>query len=65
MTATVITYRTRSAVRDCAKALGISLDRIDALSKVVDGGAERNRLPTGAVWRGSIQIPKSESDSSI
>jgi error-prone DNA polymerase len=37
MTATVITYRTRSAVRDCAKALGISLDRIDALSKIVDG----------------------------
>jgi error-prone DNA polymerase len=37
MTATVITYRTRSAVRDCGKALGISLDRIDALSKVVDG----------------------------
>lgn len=37
MTATVITYRTRSAVRDCGKALGISMDRIDALSKIVDG----------------------------
>lgn len=36
MTATVITYRTKSAVRDCARALGISLDRIDALSKLVD-----------------------------
>ncbi len=37
MTATVITYRIRSAVRDVGKALGISLDRIDALSKIVDG----------------------------
>ena len=37
MTATVITYRIRSAVRDCGKALGVSLDRIDALSKLVDG----------------------------
>ncbi|MFN3189440.1 MAG: error-prone DNA polymerase [Aureliella sp.] len=36
MTATVITYRTKSAVRDCARALGISLDQIDALSKLVD-----------------------------
>ena len=37
MTAAIVTYRTRSAVRECGKALGISLDRIDALSKVVDG----------------------------
>lgn len=37
MTAAVTTYRTRSAVRDCGKALGISLDRIDALTKIVDG----------------------------
>lgn len=36
MTATVITYRTRSAIRDAGRALGISLDRIDALSKLVD-----------------------------
>lgn len=36
MTATVITYRRRSAIRDCGRALGISLDRIDALSKLVD-----------------------------
>lgn len=44
MTATVISYRTRSAVRDCAKALGISLDRIDALSKVVDGRSGHESL---------------------
>ncbi|MEZ6137218.1 MAG: error-prone DNA polymerase [Pirellulaceae bacterium] len=36
MTATVITYRTKSAIRDCGRALGISLDQIDALSKLVD-----------------------------
>jgi error-prone DNA polymerase len=36
MTATVITYRTKSAIRDCGRALGISLDRIDSLSKLVD-----------------------------
>lgn len=37
MTATVIRYRTRSAVRDIGKALGLSLDRIDSLSKIIDG----------------------------
>ncbi|MEM7477213.1 MAG: error-prone DNA polymerase, partial [Planctomycetota bacterium] len=36
MTATVITYRTKSAIRDCGKALGLSLDRIDGLTKLVD-----------------------------
>lgn len=36
MTATVITYRTKGAIRDCARALGISLDRVEALSKLVD-----------------------------
>ena len=33
MTAEVITYRERSAVRDVGKALGLSLDRVDALAK--------------------------------
>jgi error-prone DNA polymerase len=37
MTAEVITYRPRSAVRDVGKALGLSLDRVDALSKTLDG----------------------------
>lgn len=36
MTAEVITYRPRSAIRDVGKALGISLDKIDALAKTVD-----------------------------
>jgi error-prone DNA polymerase len=36
MTAEVITYRPRSAVRDVGKALGLSLDRVDALAKTLD-----------------------------
>ncbi|HEY1378586.1 MAG TPA: error-prone DNA polymerase [Gemmataceae bacterium] len=37
LTATVITYCARSAVRDVGKALGLSLDRVDALAKQVEG----------------------------
>ena len=37
LAATVVTYRTRSAIRDVGKALGLSLDRVDALAKQVDG----------------------------
>ena len=41
MTAAVTTYRTRSAIRDCGKAIGLSLDCIDRLAKIVEGrGAE-------------------------
>jgi len=36
MTATVITYRPRSAVRDVGKALGLSLDLVDAMAKKLD-----------------------------
>ncbi len=36
MTAEVITYRERSAVRDVGKALGLSLDRVDLLAKTLD-----------------------------
>jgi error-prone DNA polymerase len=32
LTATVICYRTRSALRDCGRALGIDIDRINALT---------------------------------
>ncbi len=34
--AEVITYRPRSAVRDVGKALGLSLDRVDAIAKTID-----------------------------
>ena len=37
MTAEIISYRPRSAIRDVGKALGLSLDRVDALSKTIDG----------------------------
>ena len=36
MTAEVISYRPRSAVRDVGKALGLSLDRVNALAKTLD-----------------------------
>ena len=36
MTAEVITYRTRSAIRDVGKAIGLSLAQVDALSKEYD-----------------------------
>ncbi len=37
LAATVITYCTRSAIRDVGKALGLSLDRVDALAKNIEG----------------------------
>ncbi len=43
MTAVVISYRTKSAIRDVGKALGLSLDRVDALAKHVEG-RELDRL---------------------
>ncbi len=36
ITAEVISYRPRSAVRDVGKALGLSLDRVDVLAKALD-----------------------------
>jgi error-prone DNA polymerase len=36
ITAEVISYRPRSAVRDVGKALGLSLDRVDALAKALE-----------------------------
>ena len=44
MTGVVITYRSRSAIRDVGKALGLSLDRVDALAKQVDGHANESKL---------------------
>jgi error-prone DNA polymerase len=35
MTATVISYRTRSAVREVGKALGLSLEQVDRLAKLL------------------------------
>lgn len=58
MTATIITYRTKSAIRDCARALGISLDRIDALSKLVDSRQTEGTLEDRAAECGIA--PESE-----
>lgn len=44
MTAEVITYQVRSAVRDVGKALGLSLDRIDALAKAMDHRHDAEQL---------------------
>jgi DNA polymerase III alpha subunit len=44
ITAEVITYRPRSAVRDVGKALGLSLDRVDVLAKKLEWWG-REKLP--------------------
>ncbi|MFM1996155.1 MAG: hypothetical protein RLZZ111_542 [Planctomycetota bacterium] len=45
MTAEVISYRLRSAVRDLAKAIGFSLDRVGAIADVLDVGDGVEDLP--------------------
>ena len=40
MTATVTTYRTKSAIREVGKALGVSADAIDSIAKLGGSGAE-------------------------
>ena len=45
MTAEVISYRLRSAVRDLSKALGLSLDRVEAIAGVLDVGDTPEDLP--------------------
>ncbi len=46
MTAEVITYRERSAVRDVGKALGFSLSQVDALAKTLERAHEEDRFAT-------------------
>ena len=61
MTAEVITYRPRSAVRDVGKALGLSLDRVDALAKAVGhvetGDELHHPLPRGGPRPGQPAQP--------
>lgn len=52
MTAAVTTYRTRSAVRECGKAIGLSQDRIDSLSKIVEGRGGDETLETRCLAAG-------------
>src|SRR5262245_25577797 len=44
MTAEVITYRERSAIRDVGKALGLSPDRVDLLAKTMDHHPRREEM---------------------
>ena len=44
MTAEVISYRPRSAVRDVGKALGLSLDRVDSLAKSVEYSPQKQEV---------------------
>ena len=48
LTATVITYRTRSAIRDVGRAMGLSEDRVSALCKTV-WGSSKDGLRDGQV----------------
>jgi error-prone DNA polymerase len=58
MTAEVITYRTRSAIRDIGKALGLSLAQVDAVSKEYDA-RESLAGATGAEYDGRSNLPAS------
>ena len=60
MTAEVITYRPRSAVRDVGKALGLSLDRVDALAKTLEAlSRDEPSWPSAAARRASIPTRRS------
>jgi len=52
MTAEVISYRLRSAVRDMAKAVGLSLDRVEKIAGVLDVGDGVEALPQRLVEAG-------------
>jgi len=58
MTAEVITYRTRSAIRDIGKALGLSPAQVDAVSKEYDA-RESLAGATGATYDGKSNLPES------
>ena len=56
MTGVVISYRPRSAIRDVGKALGLSLDRVDALAKTIDVRSEDQAGRSAARWLDSIRV---------
>jgi error-prone DNA polymerase len=58
MTAEVITYRTRSAIRDIGKALGLSLAQVDAIAKEYDA-RESLAGATGTDENEPAQLPAS------
>ncbi len=52
LAATVICYRSRSAVRDVARALGLPGDQVDQLSRTVSGWSEEAPSPERLAERG-------------
>ncbi len=54
ITAEVITYRPRSAIRDVGRALGLGLDRIDVLARAVDW-YDPEPLPRAALARAGLE----------
>ena len=58
MTAEIITYRTRSAIRDIGKALDLSLAQVDAIGKEYDA-RESLAGATGADYDGRSNLPDS------
>ncbi len=76
MTSEVITYRTRSAIRDVGKALGLSIAQVDAIGKEYDAreslagatGAEydgRSNLPTSVMRRRDLDAGSNQRASRI
>ncbi len=55
ITAEVITYRPRSAVRDVGKALGLSLDRMDLLAKKLDWWSD-SALPEACLLECGLDV---------
>ena len=47
MTATVTTYRSKSAIREVGKALGLSADLIDSLAKIAGSYRSDDSIPAG------------------
>ncbi len=55
ITAEVISYRPRSAVRDVGKALGLSLDRVDALAKALEWWSD-DAVPEEAIRAAGLDV---------
>ncbi len=65
--ANVITYRSRSAVRDAAKALGYSPGQQDAFSKSIDrwSGLKRQVDPVRGPGQVSVEVPEGGGPTSL
>ncbi len=62
MVAEVISYRARSAVRDIGKALGLSLDQVDALAKSLDTySSVRVGEEAAQIAQATLGVPKHEA----